>query len=156
VAADLSIQSRQLGNATVENAAVDPTFSALGAGWTAGGLGKIILATGGVILDDGSRTVEWFSGSFGSGGGTYTSPAGDFSTLTLNSNSTYTRTLTDGTQQNFSSCGLETTSVDRNGLTTTFGYSSSRLTTITEPFSGITSFTYNGSNQLQSRFRPAG
>jgi YD repeat-containing protein len=90
------------------------------------------------------------------GGGTYASPAGDFSTLTLNSNSTDTRTLTDGTQQNFSSGGLETTSVDRNGLTTTFGYSSSRLTMITEPFSGITSFTYNGSNQLQSRFRPAG
>ncbi len=138
------------GNATVENAAEDPTFSALGAGWTVGGLEKIISATGGVILDDGSGTVEWFSGSFGGGGGTYTSPPGDFSTLTLNSNGTYTRTLTDGTQQNFSSGGLETTSVDRNGLTTTFGYTSSRLHTITDPFSKTTTFTYNGSNLLQS------
>jgi YD repeat-containing protein len=144
------------GNANVENAAEDPTFSALGAGWTVGGLEKLIPVTGGVILDDGSGTVEWFSGSFGSGGGTYTSPAGDFSTLTLNSNGTYTRTLTDGTRQNFSSGGLEATSVDRNGLTTTFGYSSSRLTTITDPFSGITTFTYNGSNQLQSIKDPAG
>ena len=32
---------------------------------------------------------------------------------------TYTLTETDGTKQNFNSSGLETTSVDRNGLTTT-------------------------------------
>ena len=143
------------GNATVENAAEDPTFSALGAGWTVNGLEKIISATGGVIVDDGSGTVEWFSGSPGVGGGTYTSPAGDFSTLTLNSNGTYTQTLTDGTVFNFNSSGLETTSADRNGLTTTFAYSSSRLTTITDPFSKITTFTYNGSNQLQSIEDPA-
>ena len=62
------------GKATVENAAEDPTFSALGAGWTVGGLEKIIPATGGVILDEGSGSVAWFSGSFGGGGGTYTSP----------------------------------------------------------------------------------
>jgi hypothetical protein len=42
------------GTATVENAAEDPTFSALGAGWTVGGLEKIIPATGGVILDEGA------------------------------------------------------------------------------------------------------
>ena len=61
----------------------------------------------------------------------------------LNSNGTYTRTLTDGTQENFNSSGLETTSVDRNGLTTTFGYSSSLLQTITDPFGEITTFTYS-------------
>ena len=115
------------GNATVENAAEDATFSALGAGWTVGGLEKIIPATGGVILDEGSGSVAWFSGSFGGGGGTYTSPAGTFSTLVLNSGGTYTLTETDGTKENFNSSGLETTSVDRNGLTTTFGYSSSLL-----------------------------
>ena len=64
----------------------------------------------------------------------------------LNSDGTYTLTQTDGTEENFNSSGLETTSVDRNGLTTTFAYSSSRLETITDPFSGITTFTYNGSN----------
>ena len=111
----------------MENAAEDPTFSALGAGWTIGGLDKIVPATGGVILDEGSGTVAWFSGSFGGGGGTYTSPAGTFSTLVLNGNGTYTLTETDGTVENFNSSGLETTSVDRNGLTTTFAYSSNRL-----------------------------
>ena len=126
-----------------------------GAGWTVGGLEKIIPATGGVILDEGSGSVAWFSGSFGSGGGTYTSPAGTFSTLVLNSGGTsYTLTQTDGTVENFNSSGLETTSVDRNGLTTTFGYSSSLLQTITDPFSGITTFTYS-SGQLQSIKDPA-
>jgi RHS repeat-associated protein len=143
------------GTATVENAAEDATFSALGAGWTVAGLNKIISATGGVILDQGDGSVEWFSGSFGGGGGTYTSTPGDFSTLTLNSNGTYTRTLTDGTVQNFSSGGFETTSVDRNGLTTTYGYTGNLLTTITDPFSQAVTLTYNGSNQLQSIKDPA-
>ena len=139
----------------MENAAKDPTFSALGAGWTVNGLNKIIPGTGGVLLDEGGGSVLWFSGSFGGGGGTYTSPAGDFSTLVLNSNGTYTRTLTDGTQQNFASSGLETTSVDRNGLTTTFSYSGNLLSTITDPFSQVTSFTYSG-GYLQSIKDPAG
>ncbi len=142
------------GTATVENAAKDPTFSALGAGWTVDGLMKIIPGTGGVLLDEGGGSVLWYSGSFGGGGGTYTSPAGDFSTLVLNSNGTYTRTLTDGTQQNFASTGLETTSVDRNGLTTTFTYSGNLLTKITDPFGQVTSFTYS-SGYLQTIKDPA-
>jgi RHS repeat-associated protein len=143
------------GTATVENTAKDPTFSALGAGWTIDGLNKIIPGTGGVLLDEGGGSVLWFSGSFGSGGGTYTSPAGDFSTLILNSNGTYTRTLTDGTEQNFSSAGLETSSVTPNGLTTTFSYSGNLLSTITDPFSEVTTFTYSG-GELQSIKDPAG
>ena len=132
------------GNATVENAAEDATFSALGAGWTVGGLEKLIPVTGGVILDEGSGSVALFSGSFGSGGGTYTSPAGTFSTLALNSGgTTYTLTETDGTKENFNSSGLETTSVDRNGLTTTFTYSSGLLEEITDPFTKTTTFTYS-------------
>jgi RHS repeat-associated protein len=143
------------GTATVENAAEDPTFAALGAGWTVDGLEKIISASGGVIVDEGGGTVEWFSGSFGSGGGTFTSPAGDFSTLTQNSGGGYTQTFTDGTKLNFNSGGFETTSVDRNGLTTTYTYTGNLLTSITDPFSQIVTFTYNGSNQLQSIKDPA-
>ena len=138
------------GNATIENAAEDSTFSALGAGWTVGGLYKIIPATGGVILDEGNGAVAWFSGSFGGGGGTYTSPAGTFSTLVLNGSGTYSLTQTDGTVENFNSSGLETTSVDRNGLTTTYVYTGNLLTSITDPFSNHTTITYNGSNLLQS------
>jgi RHS repeat-associated protein len=131
------------GNATVENAAKDSTFSALGDGWTLGGLMKLIPVTGGVILDEGSGSVALFSGSFGSSGGTYTSPAGTFSTLALNSGgTTYTLTETDGTKLNFNSSGLETTSVDRNGLTTTYTYSGDLLEKITDPFGNNTTLTY--------------
>ncbi len=56
---------------------------------------------------------------------------------------------------NFNSSGFETTSVDRNGLTTTFTYSGNLLSSITDPFSQTVTFTYNGSNQLQSIKDPA-
>ena len=133
------------GTATIINEAKDPTFSALGAGWTVSGVEKIIPASGGVILDEGDGAGLWFSGS----GGTYTSPAGDFSTLVLNSNGTYTRTLTNGTVENFASTGLETTVVDPNGLATTFGYSGNLLQTVTDPFNEAVTFTYSG-GYLQS------
>ena len=141
--------------ATVENTAQDPTFAALGASWTFPGLNKIISATGGVILEESNDAVFWFSGSFGSGGGTYTTPPGTFSTLVLNGDGTYTLTLTDGTKQNFSSAALETSDVDRNGLTTTFTYSGNLLSKITS-IREVTTFTYNVSDQLQSIQDPAG
>ncbi len=143
------------GTATIINEALDPTFAALGAGWSIGGLQKIIPASGGVILDQGGGSGKWFSGSFGSGGGTFTSPAGDFSTLVGNSNGTYTRTLTDGTVQTFNASGLETSVVNRNGLTTTFGYSGSLLTSITDPYGEVSTLAYSG-GYLTSITDPAG
>ncbi len=143
------------GTATIINEALDPTFSALGAGWSVGGLEKIIPASGGVILDQGGGSGEWFGGSFGSGGGTFTSPAGDFSTLVGNSNGTYTRTLTNGTVQTFNASGLETSVVNRNGLTTTFGYSGSLLTSVTDPYGEVSTLAYSG-GYLTSITDPAG
>ncbi len=71
-------------------------------------------------LGDGGRSL-WFTGNIGSGGGTYTDPPGEFSTLTKNSGSGggYTDTLTDGTQITFNSSGYETATIDFNGLHTT-------------------------------------
>src|SRR5208337_4005317 len=65
---------------------LNDSSSTIGDGWTVAGLEKITPASGGVILDlgGGGRSL-WFSGSFGSGGGTYTDPPGEFSTLTENS-----------------------------------------------------------------------
>ena len=70
----------------------------------------------------------WFSGN-PAVGGNYTSPAGDFSTLTLTS-SGYTRTLPDGTQITFNSSGYETATIDLNGLHTTYSYNGSNQLTI--------------------------
>ena len=63
------------GTATVLN----ESSSSLGAGWSIEGLEQITSASGGVILNlgEGGSTL-WFA----SGGSGYTSPAGDFSTLT--------------------------------------------------------------------------
>jgi YD repeat-containing protein len=114
--------------------------SAFGAGWTLQGLEKITAATGGVILDlgGGGRSL-WFTGS----GGTYTSPAGEFSTLVKNGDNTYTRTLTNGTKINFDTSGNETSVVDRNNLHTTLAYSSGLLSTITDPYGKVVTFAYS-------------
>ncbi len=103
------------GTATVLN----QSSSAFGDGWTLDGLEQITSASGGVILNEGGGGDSlWFTGSFGSGGGTYTTPAGDFSTLVLNANGSYTRTMPTGDQITFNSSGFETATIDLNGLHT--------------------------------------
>src|SRR5262249_38213372 len=118
--------------------------SGLGAGWTLRGLEQVTSATGGVVLDlgEGGRTL-WFSGSPGVGSN-YTTPAGDFSTLTRTSGG-YTHTLPDGTQITFNSGGYETATIDLNGLHTTFSYNgSNQISTIKDPYGKLTTFTYSG------------
>ena len=118
------------GTATVLN----QSTSAFGDGWTLEGLEQITSASGGVILSLGDNGESlWFSGSPGVGG-TYTSPAGDFSTLTLTSTG-WTRTLTDGTQITFNSSGYQTATIDLNNNHTTYSYNgSNQLTSIEDPY----------------------
>ncbi len=111
------------GTATV----LSQTTSAFGDGWTLQRLEQITTATGGVILNTGSGGASlWFSGSPGVGG-SYTSPAGDFSTLTKTSTG-FTRTLANGTQITFNSNGNQSATIDLNGLHTTYTFSSGLLT----------------------------
>ncbi len=136
---------------------INESSSGFGDGWQLGGLEQIIPETGGVILNlgDDGRSL-WFTGSFGSGGGTYTDPQGEFSTLVENSGGSYTRTLTDGTQITFNSGGYQTATIDLNGLHTTYAYNgSNQLSTITDPYTNVTSFTYSG-GYLQTIKDPAG
>src|SRR5205814_10544141 len=123
------------GPATVLN----QSSSAFGDGWTLQGLEKITTATGGAILVPGQGgKVFWFSGSPGVGQN-YTSPAGDFSTLTKTSSGS-TRTLANGTQITFNSSGSETATIDRNGLHVTYSYNgSNQVSTITDPYNNVTS-----------------
>lgn len=138
------------GSATVLN----QLTSAFGDGWTLQGLEQVIPATGGVILTlgDNGETL-WFSGSPGVGGN-YTSPAGDFSTLTKTSTG-YTRTLSDGTQITFAS-GYENATIDLNGLHTTYSYNgSNQLTGIEDPYGKVTTLTYS-SGYLSTIQDPSG
>jgi RHS repeat-associated protein len=128
--------------------------STFGDGWTLQGLEKITSASGGVILDlgDGGRSL-WFKNA-ASGGG-FTDQAGEFSTLTGNGVSGYTRTLTDGTQITFDSSGRETATIDTVGLHITFSYDSGgNLVKITDPYGNSTTLTYSA-GYLQSIKDPA-
>ena len=62
-----------------------------------------------------------------------------------NSGGGYTRTLTDGTQITFNSGGYETATIDLNSQHITFAYNgSNQISTITDNYSNITTFSYSG------------
>jgi RHS repeat-associated protein len=130
---------------------VDRANSPYGAGWSLDNVEQLVSVSGGMMLVNPDGTSLYFA-SNGSGG--YITPAGDFSTLTLTSG-VYTRTLTDGTQINFNSSGQETSTVDRDGNTTTFGYTNGLLTSITDMNGQVTTLAYNSSNLLSTITDPA-
>ena len=70
-------------------------------------------------------------------------PRGDFSTLVQNPDNTFTRTMKGGTQVNFDANGLHTSTIDRNGNTTSYAYDANGLlTTITDPIGLVTTLNY--------------
>lgn len=101
--------------------------------------------------------------------------SGDTSTIAVNADGTYTRTLKDGTLQTFDASGILISIKDRNNNTTTLSYSggnlvavtdspgrslsitasSGRITSITDPAGQTYNFTYNG-NLLTAVTDPAG
>jgi len=135
------------GNVDLVNQANSP----FGAGWSLDNVEQLVSVSGGVMLVNPDGTSLFFAGS----GGSFTHPAGDFSTLVQNPDGTYTRTLTDGTAINFNTSGQQTSSVDRDGNTTTFGYTSGLLTSITDMNGQATTLAYNGSGQLSTITDPA-
>jgi YD repeat-containing protein len=133
------------------------TGSPFGDGWTLQGLEQITSASGGVILNEGEggRSL-WFTAP--ASGGTYTDPAGEFSTLVKNSGSGggYTQTLTDGTQITFNSGGYETATIDLNGNHITYSYNgSNELTSIEDQYGNLTTLSYSSGGYLQSIKDPA-
>ena len=64
---------------------------------------------------------------------------------------------TDGTQITFNSSGYETAAIDLNGLHTTYSYNGyNQLTTVEDPYTGFTTFTYASSGgALQTIQDPA-
>jgi YD repeat-containing protein len=126
---------------------INEESSVFGEGWTLDLVDRIHTATGGVILNQGAGNSLWFAESGTSGGNTtYTTPAGDFSTL-LKNNTTgvFTRMLKTGVQQIFNSSGYQTSLVDLNSNRVTFTYDgSNNLSTITDPNNLVTTFSYSG------------
>jgi YD repeat-containing protein len=125
------------GSVNVINNAGSP----FGSGWSLLNVQRLWPVSGGVILEYGAGLSSWFAN--GQQAGTFVTPEEDTSTLVRNGDNSYTRTLKDGTRINFSSAGLQTSVVDRNGNTLAFGYNgSSQLTTVTDPYSLVTQLAY--------------
>src|SRR5207247_3368494 len=132
---------------------INDNGSLFGAGWTLAGFDRLWAVTGGVILEMAAGRSLWFA-SNGQGG--FVTPAGDFSTLVQNADSTYTRTLKDGTKYNFSSAGRLTSIADRNNNALTMGYDGqNRLSTITDFTSLVTTLTYNAAGRVSTIVDPA-
>lgn len=91
------------------------------------------------------------------GDGTYSAPAWVQSTLSKNSDGSYTYTLPHGKQFVFNASGQLVKTQDRNGNATTLSYNgSSQLATVTEPTGRTLGFTYNAAGQIQQITDPAG
>jgi len=131
---------------------VDQANSPYGAGWSLDNVEQLVSVSGGVMLVNPDGTSLFFASN---GDGGFTTPAGNFSTLVENEDDSFTQTLTDGTQINFNSSGQETSSVDTNGNTTSFTYSSGLLTGITDMNGQTTTLSYNDSGLLSSITDPA-
>jgi YD repeat-containing protein len=133
------------GNVDIVNQASSP----FGAGWALDSVEQLVPVSGGVMIVNPDGTSLFFAGS-----GTYTSPPGDFSTLTSNAGG-WTRTLPDGTAVNFNSSGQQTSIVDTDGNTTTYSYTGGLLTGITDLDNQTTTLTYTG-GKLTNILDPAG
>ncbi len=102
---------------------------------------------GGVILNQGAGNSLWFAEN----GGSYTTPAGDFSTLVKNFDDTFTCTLKDGTKQDFAITGLLASIANLNANLVTFAYLDAdsdsqvdELSTITDANGLVSTFAYPG------------
>ncbi|MDA2924147.1 cadherin-like domain-containing protein, partial [Acidobacteria bacterium AH-259-L09] len=134
------------------------TESAFGVGWALEGVERIFTNFDGslsVVTSD-NELVLFTPQEAAPPFVNFDPPAGNFSTLVKNPTGTFTRTLKDGTQINFDTAGRQTSQVDRNGNTTSFGYDAGgRLTSITDPAGLITILAYTG-GLLSSVTDPAG
>ena len=86
----------------------------------------------------------------------FVSLEGGYSTLVKNPDSTYTRTMKDGTKHHFNEEGLHISTIDRNGNTTTYTYDEQdRLISIADPVGQITTLSYDG-DHVSTITDPAG
>jgi RHS repeat-associated protein len=134
---------------------INSSTSPFGAGWSLSQLERIWPVTGGVILEQPGGTSLWFAN--GQTSGTFVTPAGDFSTLSQNTQTNvYTRTMTDGTKIYFDSTGKQTSVVDRVGNTFTDNWDgSNRLTSISDPNGLAVTLAYDGNNRVTTFTDPA-
>ncbi|MEZ6136991.1 MAG: FG-GAP-like repeat-containing protein [Pirellulaceae bacterium] len=129
---------------TGEIVSVNARDSIFGAGWQLGSLQQTIEEPSGRLLLFGGFGTSLIFGKPEATGEPFISPAGDFTTLVKNSDSTYTRTTKYLTVYLFGTDGLLRSVTDRNGNTTEYVYEDSRLIKIIDPVGLETEFVYSG------------
>lgn len=133
---------------------VNEAGSPFGAGWSIVGFQRLYLqADGSVVITEGNGSIAYFAPQAGcSYSCTFTTPRGDFTTLTSRGSGTdplYDRTYPDGTVLSFHPDGRLAYVRDRFGNQTTYGYNASNLlVAITDPSGMADSLGYDGRNKL--------
>jgi RHS repeat-associated protein len=131
---------------------VNESSSPLGAGWMVAGLQRLyVQADNSLVLVEGGGSVARFPVISCPSTCTYSSPVGDFTSVTRRSswpdNVKWDRRYPDGTTASFFSDGRMAYIQDRFGNRTSFSYDGSgRLSQITDPISQVTTLTYLGVN----------
>ena len=138
---------------------LNQSASLVGAGWSIGGWQQLSAQGDGVVITEGNGSAAYFkTSSCGSGNCTYTSPPGDFTTVTSSSSGPpYQRVYPDSTAVVFLSDGRINYVRDRHGNRTTYGYNASnQLVAITDPAGQADSLGYSGSGKLSWIKDPGG
>jgi len=102
------------------------------------------------------NSISWLLSSVSTVPGQLLSPAGDYSTVILQNDGTYTRRTKTGDLYTFDTAGYLQTVADRNGNTTTYTYdANNQLTRITDPVGKQTQLVYNN-GKLSTVTDPSG
>ncbi|MDQ3280898.1 MAG: hypothetical protein M3Q69_05765 [Acidobacteriota bacterium] len=109
--------------------------SAIGPGWTIGGLQKIhVQSDQSLVVTSGLGTIQYYARPAGCATPcTYVRPKGEWSDITFNG-ANYIRSYPGGAVSTFSSDGFLISSEDRYENRTTYGYVDGHLDDITDPF----------------------
>ena len=120
-----------------------------GENWAVTGDTRLYAQTDGVLLATSGGAAAWFADN----GGSFTSPAGPYSTSTLvqNGDGSYTLTAPTGSRQEFDQGGVLTSRIDLNGNTVTYSRTDADgdglqddLSVVTDPFGRTLTFAYSG------------
>jgi len=124
--------------------------SPYGAGWSIAGLQRVYpQSDGGMVLTDGTGTVQYYAGPCASAPCSYASPLGEFSVLSKHSwgdGTVYDRRAPDGSIVAFTSDGYEAYAQDRFGNRTSYSYTSGRLATVTDPVGKVITVSLVGTS----------
>jgi RHS repeat-associated protein len=138
----------------VNDSSVTGQIDPFGAGYGIRGVDRLVSVSDGLVWVYGTGDSDFFASS----GGAYTSPPGNFGTLTGNSTIGYTYTANGQIQEKFDSNGLMTSVKGTDNFTTTYAYDSgSRLTKVVAGDGSTATLAYDSTNHLlQTITEPGG